>query len=192
MLAGCSAEDMSSRRSLDDYGQNQIVAAHRSEVEAFLESNENELLQNVLADGWVEDAELIEVGAHFKQCLADAGYSDVTLYRDGGSSIGFSDGQEKDTSVVSERCDEESGFSYAGMFYSAMRRNPLNEDESELAVQCLKENGVVEKSFTADDYNQVTMAENPDEEFLSKPEFQRCMADPLGLLADQPAEIEVP
>jgi uncharacterized protein (DUF885 family) len=142
----------------------------------------------MLADGEISDLEYAAVRDEFSRCLADVGYA-VTWHDRGGYSLQVtSDGVDPDhvNEIVAD-CSR-STLGDVDFLYQQMARNPQNLDEFVIVADCLVHEGVVDPSFTAEDYQEwfdsTTDVDLPYTVSASEGQgaFSQCTSDPLGLL----------
>lgn len=141
----------------------------------------------MLADGEISDLEYAAVRDDFARCLADVGYS-VTWHDRGGYSLQVgSDGASPDR--VNELVGDcsRSKLGDIDFLYEQTARNPQNLDEFVIMADCLVREGVVDPSFTAEDYREwFDSTDNPDPPYVvpvgrGQVAFSQCSTDPLGL-----------
>jgi len=147
----------------------------------------DDFVRSVLADEVVTDQELSETRDRFSGCLSSFGVTDISFEADGGFSMRSPDSMSSD--AVSERvdaCSEESGENTVSALHSWVRRNPENLDEATILAACLVREGVVDPSFSAEDYTNAD-GDLPLLESVSaglgQAAFMLCNNDPLGLFA---------
>jgi len=141
----------------------------------------------MLADGEISDLEYAAVRDDFSRCLADVGYS-VTWHDRGGYSLQVgSDGASPDhvNEIVGD-CSRSS-LGDIDFLYEQTARNPQNLDEFAIMADCLVRAGVVDPSFTAEDYQEwFDNAEDEEPPYVvpggrGQVAFGQCSTDPLGL-----------
>lgn len=205
MLAGCAMNT-----------ENQAgEASSVSEIEQVRASTQSDFVKRVLADGIISELEMNEVRLLFRSCVVDAGFEDVTFHDDDTFSVIIPDdvvmpedledeegdlgagvtvrevevtGEEKDPVL---ECEFTTGYGELAMLHSQMVRNPDSEDPDELIVQCLKNEGVVDSSFTREKLEQVFEHPDTHENITTSSSFTRCIADPLGVGGDEATEPHV-
>lgn len=106
--------------------------------------------RGVLKDGRITDAEFREVRQRYIDCLADAGVSAIAL-PDGSYQFDVAPTGEQEK--AERRCSDETIAVIEPLYY-AIRVNPRNEDFSALIVECLRQQGVVQDSFTKKDWDR--------------------------------------
>lgn len=104
----------------------------------------------VLEDGLITDAEFLETQDRYVSCMADRGIEVL------GGGIGQSFSRVSNPNdilgVTAEfECDNAT-FGPIEPLFTAMRKNPENQDFLEIFVQCLIDQGVAPAGFTGRDY----------------------------------------
>lgn len=138
----------------------------------------------VLADGVIDDQEYVALRNDFKACLQDLGVP-VTLEADGGYSVG-TDGNLNEMQVTGDAvpaCERDTVGAVASL-YENIRRNPDQEDEFSLMVDCLQRSGVVGDTYTEAQY--VSDLDNGTGLEWGSPAVRDCARDPLGILDAEP------
>lgn len=113
-----------------------------------------DLQRDVLSDDRITDEEFREIRQSYIDCLSKAGIS-ATANPNGQYDFALAP-----TGVQEEeerRCSDETIGSIEGLYYS-LKVNPNNEDFNELIAECLKNNQVVEDSFTTKDWERFVAA----------------------------------
>lgn len=220
LIFGVSSFSLSSCAKSEDSGANleelrtaalsaseeDISAAYKDMVAGILKEDTVPFVHEVLADGYVSDAEYEESTVKMKSCLESYGFTDVRFGKDGSFALNPPEGWEEeytdhkndyepdengnitlegDTGSGKEDpshvCDVESGFQSISGIYSQQRFNPLNVNFDELTVQCLIDADVVEKGFT------VTQLKEEEElgvnsHVLNSSAYHMCVHDPMGMM----------
>ncbi|GAA0441071.1 hypothetical protein [Leifsonia naganoensis] len=151
-----------------------------AEIEREYDKATSPEVRNTLEDGVVSDREYEEMKTRYVDCLASAGVTMVT-YGPAGSEYTFAPPVTADIAHQKDReCSASSGEYPIGYFYTQMRVNPANEDVVPHIVECLKREGLVEKSYTVKDYaaGDFSFAEDGD----ARATFDSCNSDPMGRL----------
>lgn len=140
--------------------------------------------REVLSDGVIDDQEYVALRSEFRKCLEDLGVA-VTLNADGGFSVA-TDGNLSETQITGDAvptCESESVGAVASL-YESIRRNPDQQNELSIMVDCLKRHGAV-----GDAYTEAQYVEDLDGwtglDWSSKAVLD-CSQDPLGILDDDP------
>ncbi|MFV0407907.1 MAG: hypothetical protein ACK5LN_13985 [Propioniciclava sp.] len=153
----------------------QFTGPWAQQLRTAYEESRSELERQVLADGLITDAEYAELLGAFQTCIEDLGYELTWEGDDGGFSIpGEQSPSEQQIAECSATTDGE-----ASGYYVQMRRNPENLDEAEIMVDCLIRVGVVDPSYSPEDYQQDGLS-GSGPTYLDTEEFRACNADPLG------------
>ncbi|MDR0504616.1 MAG: hypothetical protein LBG70_02250, partial [Bifidobacteriaceae bacterium] len=145
-----------------------------------LYADTDDLGRQVLADGVISEQEYFDVTAQIDECFAARGYQ---VERKADGSMTLEDMRERgENAPVGEDATECQGIAGGiDQLYADMQRNPDNTDMNELMAACLVKGGLVDSSFTKQDYvNAMEGATLPWS--VDDPVFQECLADPLGLL----------
>ncbi|KQT96277.1 hypothetical protein [Sanguibacter sp. Leaf3] len=146
-----------------------------------------EFVRTILSDGLITDQELSETRDRFSGCLTAFGITEITFDANGAFSFTAPDDAEQGSveDHVST-CSAESGEDTVGALHSWVRRNPENLDEATILAACLVREGVVDPSFSAEDYTNAD-GDLPLLESVSaglgQAAFMLCNNDPLGLFA---------
>jgi hypothetical protein len=136
-------------------------------------------VRKALADGSISDQEYAEMKTRYADCLAASGVK-LTRYEADGSSIEFPSLSADAANQVSNRCTDESGEYPISYLYWETRKNPDNVNQVPLIVECFKRNGLVEKSYTVNDYYAGDFPFEGDEGKAEKGRI--CNTDPTGRL----------
>lgn len=135
-----------------------------------------DIQREVLRDGTITDAEYQELMTAFEQCVTGSGLTLTWEGTDGGFTIDGGD-PDKEQPIL-DRCTHDTEGQVT-MLYREMRRNPENRDERQIMAACLVRIGLVDRAYTAADYERDFDTE-PKPAFFSDPAFGRCSSDPLG------------
>jgi len=145
---------------------------------------ESDFVRAVLEDELITDQELSEMRDKFTECLSAYALTDVVFDDDGSFSLNEPDGADFDTVTDQVHgCSVESGEVEIGALHSWIRRNPDNQDENTIMAACLVRKGVVDPSYSADEYAE----DYADDDFpytdptAGEEADLECNADPLGL-----------
>jgi len=138
--------------------------------------------RSVLEDGVVTPAELVEAQSKKRSCLKDAGYR-WDIEEDGTSSLDpISERAVSPTRMLNgvlQECSRRFDQNVTVLF-DEVRRNPQREDEARIMVACLREVGLVDRSYTERDWRR------DDDRGVypfgtSSEAFVGCRLDPLRL-----------
>ena len=145
----------------------------------------SDFAKEVLRDGKVTESEVSEMKSRFEGCLTDKGFTDFEYYKNGGYAVRYPAGvTEKKGQELERACSESSGEDAISGVYFQMIRNPDNLDENKIIAECLVRNGVVEKSYSAKDYQKESETDNI--KFIpgkgGDAVHHECQLDPLGIL----------
>lgn len=193
VLSGCSdsTEDLPSTSSGSDTPV--FSGPWAAEFSSMYTAATTDLERDILADEVITEAEVNEMRSVFTACLTDLGYSNIQFADDGGFTLvpptGYTTDAEND---MVDSCSKSSGEQTVGALYGWISRNPENQDENAIMVQCLIRKGAVDPAYTAEEYEADGLAgvagtdgppipyivgEAKGNELLSQ-----CDADPLGIL----------
>ncbi|GAB2985440.1 hypothetical protein [Frigoribacterium salinisoli] len=188
LLTGCSSID--DQDILTDDGRTSSSDAPlfsgpwAAEFTSAYQEAESDFVRAVLEDELITDQELSEMRDKFTECLSAYALTDVVFDDDGSFSLNEPDDADFDT--VNDQvhgCSVESGELEIGALHSWIRRNPDNQDENTIMAACLVRKGVVEPSYSADQYAE----DYADDDFpytdptAGEEADLECNADPLGL-----------
>lgn len=167
--SGCSGPEESRP------GGDQFTGPWAQELRTAYETSQSELEKQVLEDGRITDAENSELLKAYQQCVTDLGFELTWEGDEGGFSI---PGEEQPSEEALAKCTDATEGD-AAMLYREMRRNPENINESEIMAACLVRIGLVDASYTAQDYES-DFNSNPSPALFDDQKFNDCNADPLG------------
>jgi hypothetical protein len=189
-LAGCSADGHASRPATDASTAPHIEGPWAAEFSAEWEAATTDFERQVLEDGVVSDQEYSEMTELFRACLSDEGIDFDGFAPDGSYETTSAPGADQDaTHDAVKECSRASGEDSVGLLYSWVHRNPERLDDNTIVVECLHESGVVDRSYTAAQYEQdVTLESYPFVVDLQTglDAVEVCESDPLGLLGLRP------
>lgn len=131
-----------------------------------------ELERLVLADDRISDEERVASEDEFVKCAKKIGFVVTDMQLGGGYAI---DGEftEDDPPALAE-C--QGSFDRISGQYWQMQRNPSGEDEAQLMIACLVRAGVIDRSFSIDDY---TKGLGKPPLALGSNGFSQCNSEPL-------------
>jgi hypothetical protein len=139
---------------------------------------ESERGKEMLADGLITDQEFQEGLKIIDECYTRKNAT-VTYDRYGLAAV-HSLGEGDPAEIMSECSFADDGVV---VLYRKIARNPENIREEELQAQCLIRKGIVEKGFTAEDYEAlVTMETGVPPPWWDDEPAVSCGFDPLGLI----------
>lgn len=109
-------------------------------------------------DQMITDAELIEAGGRYENCIRDAGFPGYSTdpFGDWEGIINPTPEEEKLFSQASDICSESTSFGWVQMMWMPMRQNPSNINWSELQTACLRKLGIVDSSITGEDIDKMS------------------------------------
>lgn len=144
----------------------------------------NELIQAVLDDNQVTEAELQQVEGQFDACVTSAGFAGGGYSRrlEGGYYIeGLPEGlSESAANAVVNQCAATSSIEIVE-FAVRQRVNPANVDMIDLSSQCMKARGLLERQYTSHETEEfVTVVEALSE--ADKAIALECNIDPRKYL----------
>jgi len=148
----------------------------------YTNANNSDFVREILRDEKITDQELAEVRDRNRRCLSAHGFTAIRFHDDGTQELTAP--IDADSDVVNKKatqCSDESGDISVGALYSWMRRNPENLDEHTIMATCLVRKGIVDPSYTAQDYAR----DLPEQSFpytdpaRGETMFRECHADPL-------------
>ncbi|AWE42527.1 MULTISPECIES: hypothetical protein [unclassified Actinobaculum] len=149
------------------------------EFESAYNSTDSEFAKTILSDGEITEAEIKEAEQAMTSCLEEKGYTDVEFYSDGRSQNAVPPGKEDSEEGDRRACEQSTGYDALWIYYE-IKVNPNNEDWEPLVVQCLKDNNLVESSFTPSDLDRLYET-GEIENHRDQEEWTKCETDPLGL-----------
>lgn len=138
----------------------------------------SDFTRRVLEKEDITASDLAEAQERNRQCLDAAGFTDIEHYPIGGMKLTPPQGIGDDkVQELVEECANQSGLGQIELLHSALLFNPNHEDMSQLAVQCLIEQKVVEPSFTVADLE--SWYDNQDLRLRRGGSADNCTYDPL-------------
>lgn len=145
-------------------------------IEQLRASATTDFQRDVLADGVVTRAEYEEAVQRVVSCMADAG-NQLDLHEQGGYyTFGVLAGPGVDEQF--DRCMGETG-GLVGL-YVDMFTNPDNLEFQDILTQCLKREGLLPDSVTADEFWDTFLGDGPGDLPFDRENsaFTACMANP--------------
>jgi len=143
----------------------------------YTQITDNEFAHRAFADSQISDSELQEGDALIAQCYRDA-HATVTYDAYGFETVQVLEGDEDPVDVMGRCALADGGVS---ALYHQIERNPGNDDDATIIAACMVSSGLVDASFTAQDYRAAldsgAVSWNPLDE-----RSERCAKDPLGLV----------
>ena len=179
LLAGCSSDDSAAPSEEDPFAETEFdPGEERPEIEPApgpwgqemaeaAAAADSDFIRDILADGQITSDDFAEAVARANQCLLDAGIEP----RQGENGLAGAWTTEPDewgffgSISLPGATDEEWDAliacrdRYLGdipELYEAMTINPDNLDHDGLILRCLRDEGLVDASFTVDDLLEVT------------------------------------
>ena len=160
-LAACSSPDQPKTKNAESSTPTSTSSAYASRIRASLQYAPDELttqiLEEALKTGTIEEKDVSALIDQQTQCLADAGFTDVSIDMTGAGSYNvppsISTTQEDD--IVKECTGDWQGADNVFSLYNSMHANPQNKDVAQIIVECLVRNGLVDKDFTVNDYKSL-------------------------------------
>lgn len=178
-LVGCSASDPPDE-VVDSLS---LTGPWASDFQVAHANAKSDYERGVLEDGEVSSSEYEESKNHLRSCVGDAGYT-ITWDERGGFELGSKNGEYPDDFF--ERSDPllqvcESKWAGSILYlYEQIRRNPKKTDESTLQVTCLRDAGLVDETYTKDQWRRDN--EKGTFPFDARSDgATRCDLDPLGI-----------
>ncbi|MBT1170478.1 hypothetical protein [Bifidobacterium sp. SO4] len=171
MLAGCAgpatnAGDGSAAGTADGYDLNAHYSAELKQARAQLKEQGDGFAVGILEDGVITQAELAEVNDRIVQCLTDYGYAKdaIDMGELGSMSVHPPSGMTQEESSAwggsvnqdLQTCETRDGARTIWQLASAVQANPNNDgaDIRQTIVDCYVREGLVEQSYTVDDYDR--------------------------------------
>lgn len=148
-----------------------VESPYRAEFDDFMSTAPNDFVRGVLEDYEITQAEYDEAVARMVECASSRGV-EVHLEDGGGYSIAGS-GQNQ---AVFDECTFEH-LADIEMLYNGIRKNPDNRPIEDVTVDCLKEQGVVDESYTREDLLREQGSLDMTDE-----KVQVCLSDPQSVL----------
>jgi len=143
----------------------------------YTQITDSEFAHRAFADSQISDSELQEGDALIAQCYRDA-HATVTYDAYGFETVQVLEGDEDPVDVMGRCALADGGVS---ALYHQIERNPGNDDDATIIAACMVSSGLVDASFTAQDYRAAldsgAVSWNPLDE-----RSERCAKDPLGLV----------
>lgn len=188
-MTGCAPSPTSFQKA-EDSASSEIFSVDSSnpwaqEFAAAFGRAKSSFERKILADGKITEAEFAEVKTHYLECMKANGVSSVTFRSDGGIDFKIPSGLTSDRmNDIDIACTESSGQGTVGSLFNWIRRNPMNQDESEIMVHCLIEEGVVDPSYSASKYSADLVKQSFPftDPVAGSAALSKCSSDPLGAL----------
>ncbi|KAB8294446.1 hypothetical protein DSM100685_0574 [Bifidobacterium avesanii] len=197
--AGASSADGSGRASAAlpkdvSYSREADVAQYRADLDALAKRTGNDFLSAIIADNTITADEMNEAKRRMQQCYSDLGYKAVQTDDSGGIVVVRADGGDvrndgNALTAADKRCQTDSGYAMlTGIYFNAVR-NPDRLDLVPYTVRCLIDHGIVDPSYTVQDYQRDSQNRNgpykvqdEDPEGTQGRQVTQCGRDPLGKL----------
>lgn len=140
-----------------------------------------DLQRTILADEKITDQENNEVRTAFVSCMAGFNVQVELQERDSIKSQAPAGMTDEKYEEISKECRTETSSQISGLYFQ-INRNPENKDEFAIMADCLSRSGLVEKGYSAKDYESGFSAQDfPFDE--TDPRYRACGLDPLNLEA---------
>lgn len=176
LLVSCSG---SGTQSGSEGGEPKFSGLWASEFEQSYKNTESDFAKKVLAKGLITEADYAEAQEAQRICLEESGFTQVQiLVEDGISAMPPAGASQDEILKLQNACLKKTGLMEIEILYKGMQVNPNKEDFDALAVQCLIEQKVVERSFTKADLEN--WYKNEDSRLTTGP-GKNCTNDPLRL-----------
>ncbi|MCM6763172.1 hypothetical protein NB037_12160 [Rathayibacter sp. ZW T2_19] len=183
LLSGCSSAPPAAAPTAGDA---EFTGPWAAEFRAFSAEAKSDFERGALSDGDVSDQEYAEMTERFRACLEAAGLVFEGFAADGSYTAAPAGGaaDAESSRDAATRCSEETGEASLGALHSWISRNPDNEDQAVLMVDCMVRAGLVDSAYTADDWTRENAASSlPASVPADGAEaYEECVADPLGVL----------
>lgn len=190
-LAGCGsapARGVSSRGS-EAFTRDtvRLASSQMRELEQIQERTHSAMIADIMKDGVITAREMNDLQRRQMDCYAAEGYD--ILYDDDltATVIPRDANGEGETEAVARKCDTNQGFADVYNVYFEALRNPDAHDMTKATIQCLIDNGLVDKTYSKADYERDS--ENRTGPYTPDPEtggvndqVYTCGRDPLGNL----------
>ncbi|MBT8163542.1 MULTISPECIES: hypothetical protein [Arthrobacter] len=137
-----------------------------------------DLQRTILSDGKITDQENQEVRNAFVSCMAAFDIRVELQEYDSTKSIAPTGMTDAKYDELSRDCRARTSGQISGLYFQ-INRNPENRDESAIMAECLSRKGLVERNYSAKDYE----AASGDQNFpfdAADPRFRACGLDPLN------------
>lgn len=189
LVSGCASQSTqnsgASASSVNGENVPKFTGAWSDEFKMVYAETTNDFERLVLKDGKITESEVEEMKSRFGKCLTSKGFTEYEYFRHGGFAAkdpdSVSEGKAKE---LMRECEKHAGEATVGYLYYQIERNPDNLDENKIIAECLVRNGVVEKSYSAKDYQKESETDNI--KFIpgkgGDAVHHECQLDPLGIL----------
>lgn len=151
-LSGCSS---ASRPVTPPQGKGWSQEIEEGRTKAKGTPHEESTLK-ILEDEQVSEAEEMELRSKVTKCMHDAGVTSFRYNPDGSYETTY-DPKDPEGKLVNQAeftCDDEIGHIFLMGLRNGMVSNPTNVDPSALYAYCFVQKGIVEPSYSADDFNR--------------------------------------
>ncbi len=173
LLAACC-------RGQNESAEPEFSGPWAAELEQTYQRTTADFAKKVLAKGTITDKDMAEAQQSVRQCMEDEGFTDITFNSDGSSSVADPQNREQSkTESARTKCMAQVGYEDLEEVYYPMKINPENLDFATIIVDCLKDKGAVQQSFTVQDFD--LMFQNDQEIPINQDILKECNTDPLGL-----------
>lgn len=155
LLSGCSA-DATGPEGIASSGPAAAVPTFSgpwaAEFADAYRSTHDPVAHRVLADETITDQDYSEISDSFVACLKGRGFTAAIDDAYGRFTITDGDGDDPRVRAALRECSP--GFDAVSGLRAQMLRNPQHRDENEIVVACLIAAGLVDKGYTAADYER--------------------------------------
>lgn len=135
-----------------------------SDFEKAWKETDSQFVQDVLADEEISEQEWAELETDLDQCLEKSGLELEELEPEGGISVLYQGVPQARGDAAIDVCKETSGLNQLGYIRNELLTNPRGLDPAEAIASCLVRAGVVESSYSAEDY-AADMGDGGDDDF---------------------------
>ena len=174
-LSGCSSADEPTK----------FEGPWAAEFAEHYERANDEYTKAVLSDGVITEQEIAETIDRLKACLDSSSITMTEYEFDGSYQTTFppSLGNDKANDIV-EGCSRTSGEALIGSLYTWVQRNPQHQDENQMIVDCLINEGAVAPGYRVEEFLADATADKfpfTVVEAAGRETLADCQADPLKL-----------
>lgn len=157
-----------------------FTGPNAGDFESAWRATDSEFVRGIIADEQISDQEWAEVTDRLRSCIADQGMDFTGFNRDRSYGVDLGDTEPEKADALLLECEKESGEHWAGYLRWVVAENPQGQPIEELMTDCLIRAGVVESSYTPQDYlRDVPTLDFPYVDAEAGPEaFWLCNDDP--------------
>jgi len=153
-----------------------VNPAYESQLQEALDSTQSDFTRKILADLDISNAEYEEATDKYVLCMNDRGV-DAAKSRE-GNFYGFSVPMGAGSEDIEAEC-YSTYMDPVAVLYISMATNPDDEDWFALMAACLVNKGVVDSTFTKEDYEKLDAGvPEAGKITLDSPEVAACRLDP--------------